>query len=68
MSAPDVEAVNVGRRIALLTDGRTVPITNLLDGDGDETDDPAEAVAFVAGADDQWFAAQLADYETRGLQ
>ena len=36
-------------RVALLDDGTTVPITNLLDEFGDETDDPDEAVTFVAG-------------------
>lgn len=65
-AAPDVEAINVADRLALLTDGRVVPITNLLDADGDETSDTAAAVGFVAGATGQWFAARIADYETTG--
>lgn len=58
----DVQAVNLGRRIALLTDGRTAPITQLLDAAGDETHDPSDAAAFVAGAGRQWFAGLLSHF------
>lgn len=58
-----VQAINLGRRIALLNDGSTVPVTNLLDADGDETEAPAEAVGFVAGEGRTWFAGRVADYE-----
>lgn len=51
-----VEAINLPDRIAVLDTGDVVPITNLFDCLNDETDDPAEAVTFVAGAGRQWFA------------
>jgi hypothetical protein len=54
----DVEAVNLVGRTALLTDGQTVSVLAMWDGDGDLTADPAEAVAFVAGCElTGWFAA-----------
>lgn len=56
------EAIKVFSRLALLSDGTTVPITNLFDGDGDETDDPDEAVSFVAGDGDRWFTGLVSDY------
>lgn len=61
---PDVQAVNLRRRLALLTDGASVPITTLLDAEGDETEDAEQAVAFVAGAGRQWFSASLAHYHS----
>lgn len=35
----------------MLTDGQIIPITRLLDEDGDETDFPEAARAFTAGPD-----------------
>lgn len=32
-----------------MTDGTVAPVTHMFDFEGDDTDDPAEAVAFVAG-------------------
>lgn len=61
----DVEALSLTKRLAHLSDGRTVPITNLLDAWGDDTADLAEAVAFVCGAGREWWALPLADFETR---
>ncbi|WP_310540822.1 hypothetical protein [Phenylobacterium sp.] len=55
-------------RAALLSDGTTVPITNLLDEFGDETDDPDEAVTFVAGDGDQWFTGLCSDYDEVTIQ
>lgn len=45
---PDVRAVNLDLRKVMLDDGELANITNLLDADGDETDDPelAEAAVF----------------------
>ena len=65
MSEPlDIVAVNVERRIAILDDGTQIPVTNLLDADGDEALDPLEATAFVAGPgpQGQWFAAKFEDF------
>lgn len=53
----DVCQVNLGRRLAVLTNGEFVPIAILLDDDGDETDDPAEAKEFLTVPDSagkQW--------------
>lgn len=52
----DVIALNLGQREAFLDDGRTCPITNMLDADGDETDDPEEA------REDEWLALHLGDF------
>lgn len=43
-----IESVNLGRRLALV-EGSVVPITTMIDEWGDNTDNPAEAVSFVAG-------------------
>lgn len=37
--------------VVMVEDGQTIPVTNMLDADGDETDDPMEAVVVVAGPD-----------------
>ena len=58
-----VNAAKWFSRVALLDDGTTVPITNLLDEFGDETDDPDEAVTFVAGDGERWFSGLCADYD-----
>jgi hypothetical protein len=52
----DVASVNLSRRLAVLTDGETVPVTQMFDADGDDTDDPAQAAAFVAGRPGKWFS------------
>lgn len=58
-----VVAVNVGRREAVLDDDTVIPITNLLDDEGEETDDPEEAVAAVAcEAEDRWHTIDLRDF------
>lgn len=58
-----VEAINLGTRTALLDNGGTVPITNLLDNNGDETDCVESAIGFVAGEGSTWFVGVTADYE-----
>lgn len=64
----DVVFVNVRKRFALLTDDRIVPVTNLFDVVGDDTNDPDLAVAFVAGEGREWFAAAIADFQPRPAQ
>lgn len=44
-----VVAIHLPVRLALLSDGRSVTITTLLDVWGDETTDEKSAVSFVAG-------------------
>ena len=59
-----IVAVNVAARIALASDGRECPVTNLLDSDGDETEDTEAAVtAVVHYADDKWFTILLSEYD-----
>lgn len=58
----DIPAINIFSRFALLDDGTIVPVTNLFDADGDETNDPDEAVVFVAGEGDRWFTGCCDDY------
>jgi LDH2 family malate/lactate/ureidoglycolate dehydrogenase len=59
-----IQALNIPQRLALLSDGSTVPITNLFDALGDETTDPAEAVAFVCGRSGHWLCDLIANFET----
>lgn len=59
----DVQAIHRGRREALVAPGDVVvPITQLIDADGEETDDWAQAVVFVCGQGDLWAARAVADY------
>ncbi len=58
----DIEAINLVKRVALLADGTCVPITNIFDEDGDETDDINEAVAFVAGRGLDWWSDDVNHY------
>lgn len=60
--------VNLEQRLAVLDDGRSVPVTNLIDRFGDDTNDPAEAVGFVAGAGREWFADSVAEYSDVAVQ
>ena len=60
----EVLAINLEARTALLSDDRIVPITNLIAGDGDETNDPAEACAYVAkGGESQWFYGAVSAFD-----
>lgn len=64
----DVAFINLRGRWAELTDGRVVPITNLLDVVGEETADLREAVSFVAGDGREWFSAPLSNFDPVTLQ
>jgi hypothetical protein len=55
-------AVNLERGYAVRDDLRTVPILHLYDAEGDETEDPAEAVAFTAGTRNQRWTEMLAPF------
>jgi hypothetical protein len=47
-----------------IRDGRNLPISNMLDIDGEETVDPEEAVSIVAPLPDgQWLAAACGPHE-----
>lgn len=68
MSELYVQAVNLRERVALLSDGSTVPVTRMMDSDGDDTDDIAECKGFVCGREGIWFFRMMADYETVNTQ
>ena len=55
-------AVNLDQGYAVRDDLRTVPIITLYDSEGDETTDPAEAVAFTAGTRNQRWTEMLAPF------
>lgn len=63
-----VVSVNLGWREALLSDGRVVPVTNMLNADGEDTEDVAEAVGFVSGAGSEWFVDLVSDFEGASIQ
>jgi len=62
----DIDAINLGRREALLTDGSVVPITNLIDADGDDAETAAAAVGLVCGVGGLWFFAMVNDFASAG--
>lgn len=59
-----LEAVNIRQRLALTEDQQVIPITNLIDAYGDETENPEEAVAFVCGPtmDGKWISDDIESY------
>ena len=60
MREPVVSMVNVFQRFAVLTTGEVLLLTNLLDDEGEETDNLDEAVSVVAPmADGRWIAINL---------
>ncbi len=61
--AMKIDAIHLEQLQALLDTGVIVPITNLFDAEGDETDSPDDAISFVAGCDNLWVAGIVADYE-----
>ena len=66
----DISAVNVSERIAVTEDGQHLPITNLMDEWGDETEDSGKAVFCVAGPDrhGMWVSVDLAVFKRATLQ
>lgn len=63
-----IEAVNTDRLEALTADGLCLPITLMLDAEGDETHDWAEAVVFVAGAGSRWHVEGTSGFVDEVLQ
>lgn len=59
----DVAAVNVRKRTAMLQDGTMFRLTELLDRDGDNTEDPDQAVAAIGKLPDgSWVAINLGEF------
>jgi hypothetical protein len=53
-------AINLDARKILLDNGAVVPITNMFDEQGHDTDDTDEAMSVVAGDDEQgWYSILL---------
>ena len=59
----DITAINVRDRKALASDDTLCTITQLLDLDGDETEDEETSlVAVIRYNDDNWFTVKLSDF------
>lgn len=58
----DLCVINVSQRLVITTDGRVLPITNMFDCQGEETDDADLAVSAVAGEEDCWFSFLLSNF------
>lgn len=58
-----IAMIHLGNRYAALDDGTVFTITNLLDSDGDETDDEDDAVAAVGQLPNGlWVSFDLRDF------
>lgn len=59
----DIVVRNLGLRVAMTRSGVTVPITQMFDADGDETEDPSECVTFIGPLPNgQWYTEINADF------
>lgn len=64
LKSVDVEAINLGRRLALLTSGEVVSISSFFDGDGDETLDPSATLAFTLRLPSgMWYSGAVSDFQ-----
>lgn len=60
---PDLVAINLSQRLGMWSDGSTSPLT-LHDEDGDEVDEPVDAVFVTTPTPDgRWAAAQVVDFD-----
>lgn len=62
---PDVCAVNLVIRAAVLDNDEEIPVVRMLDVSGEFTNDPDQAVSFVAGPDaaGNWYAAPMSAFD-----
>lgn len=61
----EVDLIDLDARYVLMADGKVLPITHFFDADGDDTDDPYEATACVAGEDGYgWMTIEIHDEDT----
>lgn len=49
MTGTQVVSINLGRKLAMMDDGHICQIVAMFDLDGDDTEDPGEAVGFSCG-------------------
>lgn len=62
----DVEAIHIGKRKVLLTDGTVVNMDTLIDAHGDDTDDLCQAtVAICPLPNGKWIVVEFQNYEHR---
>lgn len=66
---PDIEAINLVQRIALLDNGEILTITRMFDTAGDDCE-PCDAVSFVAGPDSLgvWYSGATGSYDASSRQ
>lgn len=58
-----VEAINRSQGLVLMVSGEVFPVSDWLDGAGDETDDAQAAeFAVVQGPDGRWHTLQLSEF------
>ena len=63
---PDICAIDINHRIAVVDDGTLIPIITLVDDCGDETSDLVEAFGFVAGPyRGTWFTGRISSFDHR---
>lgn len=67
VTAPDVFAIDLHRRMAVLDTGEEIPIISMFDRWGDETDHEAEVVSLCIGPDAEgnWYAAAVSEFKGR---
>lgn len=60
----EIHQIHLSRREAVTSDGQIIPIVSLLDNWGEDTEEPSEAKAFVAGPDNrgQWHTDMTESY------
>ena len=62
-----IEAINLGKRLALTDDGQQLPITDMYDEDGDQTEDLDRVVAVIIKAGEHsWLVEHMRWYDRNG--
>lgn len=63
----EIEAINLRQGKALLDDGQVIPITTMMDSEGEDTLCPRAAKAIVAGPckDGRWYADMTSIFDQR---
>lgn len=54
-------AINLSKRYVTTDDGRSLPITNLFDGDGEEVEREEDVQQIVCGQGAEWYRVFLTD-------
>lgn len=60
-----IHAINLGARIALLDTNEQIPVTDMFDRDGADTEDATKAVFVVAGPDrrGKWYNLNITSFQ-----